>query len=127
MKKYVIEYYEIKSDHLLATPEFDRKEIVQVHSEKKLDKYIFLQKDNCGNHYEKASSKKEALFGFTHISAQGALKVYPYKPPKIKRSSCRSYPGIRKNRNCRSNKRRRKHKNKSNNRTGRLKIPYAQS
>jgi len=78
--KFVIEYYEIMSDHLLATPEFHHKEIVDAKNDKALDNYIAQQKDFYGNHYV-----KKANYGFTHISNQGALKVYPYKPPKVKK------------------------------------------
>lgn len=78
--KYVIEYHEILSDHILATPEFFKEEIVEAETKKDLNNYISTKRDLYGNKY-----RQEKKYGFTHISNQGALKVYPLKVKKIKK------------------------------------------
>lgn len=79
MKK-IIEYYDIKSDHILASPEFTDKEVVEVKNQKDLDRYVESKTDMSGGKFKKKSS-----FGFDYISSQGAVKIKDYKPPKIKK------------------------------------------
>lgn len=43
--KYLIEYYYIKSDHILASPEYDHEEIIEVNSKEKLENYIKNKKN----------------------------------------------------------------------------------
>jgi len=83
--KYIIEYYEIKSDHLLAKPEFDRQEIVEVNSIKKLNRYIMSKKDMYGNKFKIVEGESKKLFMFDYISNQGAIKIKKYHEPNIKR------------------------------------------
>lgn len=78
--KRVIEYYEIKSDHVLAIPEFVSKENVEFKNIEDLDKYIRSKKDLSGSKYKKKSS-----FGFDYISNQGAIKIKKYIEPKFKK------------------------------------------
>ena len=78
-KRFKIKYYYLKSDHMLACPEYDHEEIVEVRSLEKLDKYITTQKDQMGHYFRKKKS-----FGFDYISNQGAVKVEVYNP-KIKK------------------------------------------
>ncbi len=78
--KYVIRYYEIQSDHILATPEYSRSEIVEASSDHSLQKYIESKKDSYGNSFEKKKS-----FGFDYISHTGAVEVSIYTEPAIKR------------------------------------------
>ena len=79
--KIKIKYYYIKSDHILATPEYDHKEIVEVANQEDLDNYIFKQKDDYGNKF-----KKKTSYGFDYISHQGGIKIKIYNP-KIKKIS----------------------------------------
>ena len=73
--KYKIKYYYIKSDHLLALPEYDHEEIVSVESIQKLKKYIESKKDHYGNNF-----KTDKSHGFDYISNQGGIKVELYNP-----------------------------------------------
>ncbi len=81
--KYKIKYHYIMSDHILASPEFHHSEIVEAKTRADLDKYIKSQKDDYGNHFKKAKSKK--MFGFDYTSRVGGVKVEVYKPPKVKK------------------------------------------
>ncbi len=83
--KYEIRYHEIMSDHILAVPEFVRKEVVEAPSLAKLDKYIKSKKDDYGHPFRKASASDKRLFGFDYISKSGAVKYKRYKPPKVKK------------------------------------------
>ncbi len=78
MKKVIIEYYYIKSDHLLATPAFDHKEIIE-GTDKQIENYILKQKDPWNHKF-----KKKSFMGFNYISNQGAIKVLPYIKKKEK-------------------------------------------
>lgn len=73
--KYEIRYHEIKSDHIFATPEYDRSEWVECFEEETLQKYIESQTDGWG-----AKFIKEASHGFDYISQNGGVKVIPYEP-----------------------------------------------
>jgi hypothetical protein len=77
--KMLIKYYYIKSDHLMATPQFDHEEIVEVKTDSDLQNYIGQQKDQYGH-----SFKRDKSFGFDYISSQGAIKTEQYREPKIK-------------------------------------------
>ena len=78
--KYLIKYYEIQSDHILASPEYDRSEIIETSSSNDLKKYIESKKDQYGNNF-----KMKSDFGFDYISNSGAVKVSVYKEPVAKR------------------------------------------
>ena len=71
--KLEIKYHEIKSDHLFATPEYDRSEYVDVKSYAKLEEYIIKQKDQYGNYFEKTDKNKS--FGFDYVSISGGVKI----------------------------------------------------
>ena len=79
--KYIIEYYYIKSDHLLAIPEYDHKEIVEAKSIKILYDYIKSKKDEYGNPFHARTTKS---FGFDFVSNAGGIKIKKYIRPKIK-------------------------------------------
>lgn len=79
--KYVIEYYDIEyGAPIFSSPKLTRKEIVDPVTIAALERYISKQTDLAGCKF-----KKEKIFGFNYISNQGALKVYPYKVPVIKK------------------------------------------
>jgi len=78
--RVIIEYHYIKSNHLLASPEFDHEEIIEVDTQIKLKKYIESQKDQYDNNFIK--NKKH---GFDYISRQGGVKVKKYVSPIIKK------------------------------------------
>lgn len=78
MKKVIIKYYYIKSDHIFAKPEYDHEEIVE-GTDKQIENYILKQKDQYGHLF-----KQDKSFGFNYISNQGAVKVLPYKEKIIK-------------------------------------------
>jgi len=80
--KIKISYFDIMSDHILASPEFSSCEVVEANGldDKKLDEYIISKQDFYGHHY-----KKEYSHGFDYISNQGAVKVEIYEEPKVKR------------------------------------------
>jgi len=80
--KYEIRYHEIMSDHILAVPEFSRKEVVEADTQRDLRKYIEKQKDGWGNPFKKS---KDKFAGFDYISRAGGIKVKVYKPPKVKK------------------------------------------
>ena len=81
--KIKIKYHEIKSDHIMATPEYDRKEFIECDGldDPKLISYIETKKDWYG-HYFKLSKKK--TLGFNYISNRGGVKVEEYIEPNIK-------------------------------------------
>lgn len=78
--KFTVKYFYIKSDHPLAIPQFDHKEMVEVNSEEELDAYIISQKDPYGHRY-----KKKKFFNFDYVSGAGGVKVIRYKEPTFKR------------------------------------------
>lgn len=81
--KVKIRYHEINSDHILASPEFDREEIVECESfdDPKLISYIESKTDFWRHKFKK--SKKRTM-GFDYISKQGGVKVEEYIEPNIK-------------------------------------------
>jgi hypothetical protein len=81
--KVKISYYYIKSDHLLASPEFDHFEIVEVHSlyDPKLKAYISTKKDDCGHPFVEYPNS----FDFDYISNAGGIKLEEYIPVVIKK------------------------------------------
>ena len=85
--KYIIEYYWIQSDHILATPDYGKSETVECNSIKELDDYLSKQHDpwNKKNYYKKATEEEKKMFGFDYISRQGGVKIEKYKSPKFKK------------------------------------------
>lgn len=77
--KLIVEYYEMQSDHLLAMPEYDREEFIEVKNEDELDRYISTKKDWYGCEY-----KKDKSHGFDYISGQGGIKIKEYEEPKFR-------------------------------------------
>jgi len=73
--KYEIQYHEIKSDHMFATPVYDRSEWVECFEDSKLQTYIESQTDQFGHHF-----KKDESLGFDYISHFGGVKVKRYEP-----------------------------------------------
>lgn len=77
----LIKYYSIEyGAPLFSIPKFTNSEIVEVNSEKELQKYIESKKDEYGRFF-----KKKKSFGFDYISTNGGIKVENYKSPKIKK------------------------------------------
>ena len=83
MKKTII-YCSIQSDHILAVPEETHREVIEVSSMAKLQRYIETKKDDYGHRYKK-SEKTCKSFGFDYISIAGGVKVEDYKPPTVKK------------------------------------------
>jgi len=82
----VVKYYGIKSDHLLAMPEFTHEEVIECDNEEQLVDYIQSQTDDWGN-----SFKKESSHGYDYISRLGGVKVNDYVGPVIKKISTKTY------------------------------------
>ena len=80
--KIRVQYFEIMSDHIFATPQYDREELVEATSlnDPKLIAYIESKKDFCGNNFKKSETKS---YGFDYISNAGAVKVVKYIEPKV--------------------------------------------
>ena len=76
--KYVIEYYTIQSDHILAIPQFSHKEIVD-STLPKIGKYL------RGKGYSLAKASTKKAFGFDFTDNWGAVKVKKYVAPRIKK------------------------------------------
>jgi len=76
--KYEIRYHEIRSDHVLAVPEYTHKEVVD-STLPKIDKY--LRKKG----YNRAGARTKKIFDFDFTNNWGAVKVKKYQPPKVKR------------------------------------------
>ena len=83
--KYLISYYYIQSDHILATPSYDYEEIVETksnlsekESEKVLCDYIQNKTDEYGYSFIR---KDPPSFGFHYISNQGGVIVEKYTKP----------------------------------------------
>lgn len=85
MKKYLVKYHYVMSDHILAVPAFHHKEVVEAASSADLRKYIEKQKDDWGFSFKKASPSSKRMFGFDYTSKSGGVKVSAYKPPRIKK------------------------------------------
>lgn len=77
--KYLVRYYWIQSDHILATPEFHHEEIIECSGPREIKEYVEKQSDGWENKY-----KQKKSFGFDYISSQGGVKVSEYNP-KIKK------------------------------------------
>lgn len=79
-----IKYHEIMSDHILATPQFDRSELVECDGldDPKLISYIESKKDHYSNNFKKS---KDKFLGFDYISHAGGVKVEEYVHPEIKK------------------------------------------
>jgi hypothetical protein len=69
---FEIQYFYIKSDHILASPEYDHREIVKVNTRKQLEDYVKSLQDLYNNPFKKCDPPR---YGFNYISNQGALKV----------------------------------------------------
>lgn len=77
-----INYYDIKSNHIFARPEFTKSELVECNGfdDEKLISYIESKKDSYGNNFEKGK-----ILGFDYISNAGGVKVKQYVYPEIKK------------------------------------------
>ena len=81
--KIEIKFYELKSDHIFASPEYDRSEFVTAESltDPKIAEYLATKNDWYGNTYETADKKEKDMFGFDFMSLRGAAKVVEVVEP----------------------------------------------
>lgn len=73
------------STHMMAVPEFHHFEIVNADTQHDLRTYVEKQKDDRGQRYKKCSLANKKIFGYDYTSAQGAVKIEVYTPPKVKK------------------------------------------
>jgi len=75
MTKYIVEFYELNSDSILATPSYDRSEYIEADSIDEVNDYVT---NECTDGYGHKYIMKVNNHGYTHISAAGAAKVSKY-------------------------------------------------
>lgn len=80
--KYKVEVRTIQSDHILASPVFNRYEYVDTND---IDSWIENNlTDNYGHSFKKASKKTKETFGVDYTSHAGSLVLHKYIEPNFK-------------------------------------------
>ncbi|MFW6312021.1 MAG: hypothetical protein ACOC1K_07295 [Nanoarchaeota archaeon] len=83
--KIKIDFYEIMSDHVLATPQYFRSETIEAESTKdpKITEFLANRTDSYGYNYTPATDEDKKRFGFDFMSEQGAANVKSIEPESL--------------------------------------------
>lgn len=84
--RYLVQYHSVQSDHIFATPSYDRSEFVEADSVEKLTEHISNQTDMWGNPYrlnENFGNPNSVSRMYQYISNQGGVIVDEYNEPQF--------------------------------------------